>query len=128
MDENRITQLIIGCCIDIHNTYGPGLLESVYEEVLFFDLEEMGFDVERQKVVPIEHKGRHLSSGFRIDLLVDKKVLIELKSVERVAPVHKKQVLAYLKLTGIKLGLLINFNEVLLKNGITRIVNNLKEL
>ncbi len=125
MNENRISQQVIGCCIDVHNMYGPGLLESVYEEVLFFELEEMGFEVERQKLVPIQHKGRNLSSGFRIDLLIDKKVLIELKSVEKIAPVHKKQVLTYLKLTGVKLGLLINFNEILLKNGITRIVNNL---
>ena len=123
--ENELSGLIIGTCIEIHRELGPGLLESVYEEVLTYELTEKGLLVERQKDVPVVYKGKKMELGFRADLIVNETVLIELKSVEAISKVHPKIVLTYLKLTGLKLGLLINFNEVLLKDGITRIVNNL---
>lgn len=125
MTENDISKLIVNTAYQIHVELGPGLLESVYEEVMFNELKSIGIHVERQKAIPLIWKNTKLSLGFRADLIVDHKVLIELKSVETIAPVHKKQVLTYLKLTDIKLGLLINFNVALIKNGITRIVNNL---
>jgi GxxExxY protein len=101
------------------------LLESVYEEILFYELTDSGLKVERQKPIPLKWKGIKMKIGFRADLVVEEKVLIELKSVEAIAPVHPKQVLTYLKGTGLKLGLLINFNEKLIKDGITGMVNNL---
>jgi GxxExxY protein len=104
---------------------GPGLLESVYEEVLYYELINQGLQVERQKPIPLVWKDIKMSIGFRADLIVENKVIIELKSVEAIAPVHPKQLLTYLKITDMKLGLLINFNEKLIKDGITRIVNNL---
>ena len=123
--ENVLSEKLIGICINIHQSLGPGLLESVYEEVLNYELLKNGFRIERQKEIPFTYDSIRLESGFRADLIVEKKVLIELKSVEFIAPVHKKQVLTYLKLANLKLGLLINFNESLLHHGITRIVNNL---
>jgi GxxExxY protein len=108
-----------------HKDLGPGLLESVYEEILFYDLRNRNLFVERQKAIPTIWKNEKLNLGFRADLIVSKKVLIEIKSIEGLAPVQFKQVLTYLKLSEIKLGLLINFNEALLKNGIRRIVNGL---
>ena len=104
---------------------GPGLLESVYEEIMFFELTKFGFKVEHQRGVPVIWDDIKMEIGFRADLIVENKVIIELKSVETIAPVHPKQLLTYLKITGIKLGLLINFNEALIRDGITRIVNNL---
>jgi len=101
------------------------LLESVYEEILHFELLQLGLQVERQKAVPVIWKDLKMELGFRADLIVENKVIIELKSVETIAPVHPKQLLTYLKITGLKLGLLINFNEKLIKDGITRIVNKL---
>ncbi len=125
MTENEISKIIVDKCYQIHVELGPGLLESVYEEVLYFELKQEGLKVERQKSLPVTYKGLEMNIGFRADLIVDDKVIIELKSVELIAPVHPKQLLTYLKITNLKLGLLINFNEVLIKNGITRIVNNL---
>ena len=104
---------------------GPGLLESVYEEILYMELLDQGLKVERQKAIPVVWKDKLIEIGFRADLIVENKVIIELKSVEAIVPVYKKQLLTYLKLTDFRLGLLINFNEKLIKNGITRIVNNL---
>jgi GxxExxY protein len=104
---------------------GPGLLESVYEEILFFELAKQGLKVDRQKSIPVYWNELKMDMGFRADLIVENKVIIELKSVEMIAPVHPKQLLTYLRITGFKLGLLINFNEKLIKDGITRIVNNL---
>lgn len=123
--ENRISGEIVNTCFQIHNRLGPGLLESVYEEILSYELQELGFEVRRQEAVPVKWKGFKMSLGFRADLIVEDKVLIELKSVKEVAPVHYKQLLTYLKLTNLKLGLLVNFNENLIKNGINRVVNNL---
>lgn len=125
MTENEISKIIVDKCYHIHVELGPGLLESVYEEVLYFELKEEGLKVERQKSLPVTYKGLEMNIGFRADLIVEDKVIIELKSVEVIAPVHPKQLLTYLRITNLKLGLLINFNEVLIKNGITRIVNNL---
>lgn len=109
----------------MHLQLGPGLLESVYEEIMFYELSHQGLSVVRQKSVPVIWNELKMELGFRADLIVEDKVIIELKSVEIIAPVHPKQLLTYLRLTGIKLGLLINFNVPLIKNGITRIVNNL---
>ena len=125
MTENEIATKIIGVCITLHKTLGPGLLESVYENTLAYDLKEIGFDVKQQAAIPLIYKEVRIEAGFRIDLLVNDKVIIELKSVEKLQPVHYAQTLTYLKLSGKKLGLLINFNVKLLKNGVHRIVNNL---
>jgi GxxExxY protein len=111
----------------IHTTLGPGLLESVYEAVLFYELEKLGLLVARQVPIPVVYSKIKLDEGFRADLIVGKRVIVELKSIEKVAPVHKKQLLTYLRLADKRLGLLINFNEALIKNGITRIVNRLEE-
>jgi len=123
--ENMLTSHVIGCAIDIHKALGPGLLESVYEVSLAYELEEVGFDVKRQVSIPVRYKEIKHDVGFRADLLVEDKLIIEIKSVENLAPVHYAQTLTYLKLSGMNLALLINFNNVILKNGIHRIVNNL---
>ena len=125
MIENEISALIVNKAYDIHVQLGPGLLESVYEEILYYELNKEGLFVERQKAIPIIWEDMKMNIGFRADLIVEEKVIIEIKSVETIAPVHKKQLLTYLKVADMKLGLLINFNERLIKNGITRIVNNL---
>ena len=125
MTENEISKIIVNTCYNIHVKLGPGLLESVYEEILYYELIEQGLKVERQKAIPVIWKDIKMEIGFRTDLIVENKVIIELKSVEAIAPVHPKQLLTYLRITGLKLGLLINFNEKLIKDGITRIVNNL---
>ncbi len=125
MNENEIAKIIVNTCYKIHVEMGPGLLESVYEEILHVELLNKGLEVERQKGIPVYWNNRKMNLGFRADLIVQSKVVVELKSVEQIAAVHPKQVLTYLKLTNLKLGLLINFNVPLIKNGITRIVNNL---
>lgn len=125
MTENQIAQQIVNTSYNIHVQLGPGLLESVYEEILNYELVSQGLKVERQKPIPVFWKGKKMNIGFRADLIIEEKVIIELKSVEIIAPVHPKQLLTYLKITGLKLGLLINFNEKLIKTGITRIVNGL---
>lgn len=125
MTENELSYKIIGLALDIHKTLGPGLLESVYETALVHDLIENGFNVKSQCALPFYYKEIKMDAGFRIDLLVEEKILVEIKSVELLAPVHFAQTLTYLKLSGLKLGLLINFNVKTLKEGIHRIVNNL---
>ncbi|MGE0590334.1 MAG: GxxExxY protein [Cyclobacteriaceae bacterium] len=125
MTENDLSYKIIGIALDIHKTLGPGLLESVYETALGHDLIENGLKVRAQCALPFYYKEIKMDAGFRIDLLVEEKVLIEIKSVELLAPVHFAQTLTYLKLSGLKLGLLINFNVKTLKEGIHRVVNNL---
>ena len=125
MTENQIAKVIVDCCFKIHTELGPGLLESVYEEILNFELKDYGFDVKRQTGIPVYWKGLKMDQGFRTDLIINNKVIIEIKSIENVAAVHYKQLLTYLKLTNLKLGLLVNFNENLIKNGISRVVNNL---
>lgn len=125
MTENEISKIIVDACFRIHKKLGPGLFESVYERILQIELEKNGLVVERQKVVPVIWDDELIEQGFKADLIVNKKVIVELKSIEKLAAVHHKQLLTYLKLTGIKLGLLVNFKENLIKDGITRIVNNL---
>jgi len=125
MHENEISKIILDCAFKIHTDLGPGLFESVYEEILYNELINKRFNVERQKALPIRYGETRVDNAFRIDLVIDNKVIVEIKSVEKVLPVHQKQLLTYLKLSGLKLGLLINFNEAHLKNGITRIVNKL---
>jgi GxxExxY protein len=124
MEINEITGQIIGAAIKIHNELGPGLFESVYEEVLHYELTKRGLLSERQVTIPVYYDGIKMEIGFRADLRVEKKVIVELKSVEIMAPVFKKKLLSYLKLANLQIGLLINFNEELLKNGITRLFNN----
>lgn len=125
MTENEISYQIIGAAIELHKTLGPGLLESVYEEALALELEEQGLRVQNQLAVPMKYKSLTFEKGFRLDLLVEDKVIIEVKSVEQLAPVHYSQLLTYLRLADKKLGLLINFNSKILKNDIHRIVNDL---
>ncbi|MEX0996830.1 MAG: GxxExxY protein [Flavobacteriaceae bacterium] len=125
MSENQIAKIIVDACYRLHVQLGPGLLESVYETILFFELSEQGLKVERQRPIPVFWNEIKMELGFRADLIVEDKVIVEIKSVEQIAPVHPKQLLTYLKITGLKLGLLINFNEPLIKTGIKRIVNNL---
>ena len=125
MIENEISYAIIGIAIELHKSLGPGLLESAYEKALAFDLREKGFTVKEQVAMPFIYKDVKQELGYRIDLLVEDKVLIELKSVEQLNPVHFAQTLTYLKLSGIKLGLLINFNSKILKDGVHRLVNDL---
>jgi GxxExxY protein len=127
MRENDIGTRVIEAAINIHRELGPGLFESVYEVVLARELSDFGLKIDRQVPIPIIYKGITFDEGFRADLVVEGKVLLELKSVEAVLPVHKKQVSTYLRLTGLKLGYLLNFGEALLKSGITRCVNGLEE-
>ena len=125
MTENDISKIIVDAAFNIHYKLGPGLLESVYEEIMYYELTNIGLFVEKQKAIPAIWNDLKMEIGFRADLIVENKVIIELKSIEAIAPVHLKQLLTYLKISGLKLGLLINFNETLIKNGITRIVNKL---
>jgi GxxExxY protein len=125
MTENELSKLFLDIAFKIHTVLGPGLLESAYENILCYELEKNNIPFQRQIDVPIHYDNKTFSNAFRADLILDNKVIIELKSVESLNDVHKKQLLTYLKLTGLKLGLLINFNEKSLKNGIVRIVNNL---
>lgn len=123
MLENDIATKIIGCAIEVHRSLGPGLLESAYRECLFYDLVEMGLSVEKERSLPIIYKEVKLDHGYRMDLVVENKVVIEIKTVELFTNVHTAQVLTYLKLGNYKLGLLINFHVAILKNGIKRIIN-----
>ena len=127
MTENEIGTEVIGAAMAVHRGLGPGLLETVYEVALAEELKERGLTVERQVSIPIEYKGVRFDEGFRADLVIESKVIVELKSVERVSEAHKKQVQTYLRLTGYKLGYLLNFGEALLKRGITRCVKGLDE-
>ena len=121
---NKITEKIIGIAIDVHRALGPGLLESAYEACMFYDLKQTDMKIEQQKHLPILYKGIKLDCSYRLDFLVEDEVIVEIKSVEKLLPIHKAQLLSYLKISGLKVGLLINFNVKFLKNGIQRIVNN----
>ena len=125
MTENAIATLIVDAAFKIHKTLGPGLLESVYQSILAHELQKRGLRVNQQVGVPVHYEGIKLEVGYRIDLLVAGKVIIEVKSVEQLAPIHKKQLLTYLRLMNLRLGLLINFNVELIKDGIQRVVNGL---
>src|SRR5258705_8289062 len=125
MTENEISEKIIGCAIQVHRELGPGLLESSYQECLYFELIQSGLLVEKQKPLPLVYKEVKLECGYRLDLLVENKVIIEVKAVEALSDVHLAQVLTYLKLSQCRLGLLMNFNVALIKDGIKRVVNKL---
>ena len=123
MTENEISQKIIGAAIEVHKQLGPGLLESTYETCLTYELKQMGLDVKQQQALPVVYKEVKLDAGYRIDLLIENKVIIEIKSVEALADIHTAQLLTYLKLKDLKLGLLINFNSVRVVDGLKRILN-----
>ena len=126
-EYNRITHAILGGALAVHKALGPGLLESAYEACLAFELSERGLKVERQKALPVRYREVDLDCGYRIDLLLDGKVIVEVKAVERLNPIHEAQLLSYLKLSNCKVGLLINFNVRILKNGVRRLVLGLEE-
>ncbi len=119
---NRITDGIIGAAIEVHKTLGPGLLESAYQAALAYELAERGFQVEQQKPLPMAYKDVKLDAGYRFDFMVNRKVIVELKSIDELAPIHAAQLLSYLRLSNCKVGLLINFNVNLLKHGIKRLI------
>ena len=125
MDENQLSKIIIDSAIKVHKILGLGLLESAYEETLYYELNKEGLNVEKQKPMPLIYDEVKLDVGYRIDLIIESKLIIEIKSVEYLNDVHLAQILTYLKLSGCKLGLLINFNVKYLKDGIKRVVNNL---
>lgn len=120
---NAITAQIIGAAIEVHRELGPGLLESAYETCLFHELTQRGLKVERQKGLPVTYKGLNLESGYRIDLLVEDQVIVEIKALDKLAAIHEAQLLCYLKLSGCRVGLLINFNVKVLTQGVKRVVN-----
>jgi len=125
MNENELSRIIVDAAFKIHTKLGPGLLESVYEATLAYELENRGLNIMRQQAIPVVYEEVKLDLGFRADIIVNQKVVLEVKSAEAIAPVHAKQLRTYLKLMDMKLGLLINFNVNLIKEGITRVVNNL---
>lgn len=127
MTENEIAREIVNAAFKVHTRLGPGLLESVYETVLAYELQKRGLRVVRQQPIPVVYEEVKMEDGFRADLIVEGRVIVELKSLEAVAPVHKKQLLTYLRLSDRRLGLLINFGSELIKDGITRVVNGLAE-
>ena len=127
MTENEIGTVIVDVAIAVHRELGPGLLESVYEVVLAHELEQRGLSVKRQMPLPVHYKNMTFDEAFRADIVGDEKVIVELKSVERLSEAHKKQVQTYLRLKGCKLGFLLNFGEALMKRGITRVVNGLED-
>ncbi len=127
MTENQIATIVVDAALKIHRALGPGLLESVYEATLAYELGQRGLSVLTQQGVPVVYEGVQLDLGFRPDMIVNNKLIVEVKSIEAIAPVHRKQLETYLRLTGIHLGLLINFNVELIKNGIQRVVNRLPE-
>ena len=121
---NQITEAIIGAAIEVHRALGPGLLESAYEACTVFEVAQRGLRVEEQKPLPVVYREVRLDCGYRLDLLVEEAVIVEIKAVERLMPIHQAQLLSYLKLSGCKVGLLINFNVEILKHGVRRVVNN----
>lgn len=125
MTENQISKVIFDCALKVHRHCGPGLLESAYEACLFYELNKAGLKVEKQKPLPLIYEDVNLEVGYRVDIIVESKVIIEIKAVEALNDVHLAQVLTYLKLSNCRLGMLINFNVTLIKNGIRRVVNNL---
>ncbi len=127
MDINKLSSKVIGAAIEVHKTLGPSLLESAYEECLCHELSLQGLSFERQKPLAVTYKEKLLDCGYRLDIVVEKKIILELKSCEKIEPIHKAQLLTYLRLSGINLGLILNFNVPVMRNGIARVVNNLKE-
>ena len=127
MDINELSSKIIGAAIEVHKALGPGLLESAYEDCLCHEFGLRGLSNERQKPLPVIYKGKELDCGYRLDVVVENAIILELKSCEKIDPIHKAQLLTYLKLSGLKLGLLMNFNVAMMRDGIVRIVNKLDE-
>jgi len=127
MDINELSSKIIGAAIEVHKKLGPGLLESVYEECICHELSLRGISFERQKPLPVVYKGKKLDCGYRLDIVVENAIILELKSCEKIEPIHRAQLLTYLKLSDLNLGLLLNFNTPVMRDGIVRIVNELKE-
>ena len=125
MTENQLATEIVDAAYQVHKALGPGLLESAYTAILAFELQAKGLHIEHQQPIPLNYKGIHVDAAFRADVIVEHKVIIEVKSVEGLAPVHRRQLLTYLRLADMRLGLLINFNVVLIKDGIARVVNDL---
>ena len=124
LSENQITEKIIGCAIKVHSTLGPGLLESVYQQCLYYEIRKSGLKVEKEKPLPVFYEEVVLDCGYRLDLVVESRVIVELKSVESLSDIHLAQILTYLKLSGCEIGLLINFNVTQLIKGIKRVINN----
>jgi len=127
MELNDLSRITIGLAMEVHKALGPGLLESAYEECLFYELQTSGLYVEKQKILPLKYKEIEIDKGYRIDLMIENKLIVELKAVEAINDVHLAQILTYLKLTNCQLGLLINFNVTLLKHRVKRVVNNFEE-
>ena len=127
MNINELSSNIIGAAIEVHKILGPGLLESAYEECICHAFNIRGLQYERQKLLPIIYKGKNMDCGYRLGVIVEEKIILELKACEKIEPIHKAQLLTYLKISGIKLGLVLNFNVPLLKDGITRVVNEFNE-
>ncbi len=127
MEQNEITDAIIGAAIEVHRELGPGLLESTYEACLAYELSQRGLEVVRQFYLPLRYKGLQLDAGYKVDLMVERRVIVELKAVEQLDPIHEAQLLSYLRLSGCHVGLLINFNVRALRNGIKRMVHKLPE-
>ncbi len=127
MNLSKLTEKVIGACIEIHRELGPGLLESAYEECLCYELAESGLWFSRQQALPVVYKGIQLDCGYRMDIVVENAVILELKTVDALLPIHEAQLLTYLRLTGLPLGLLLNFNVAVFRHGIKRIANNYKE-
>ncbi len=127
LDLNQLSSEIIGVAIEVHKELGPGLLESTYEECMCYEFRIRNISFERQKPMPITYKGNTLDCGYRLDILVEHAIIIELKACEKLEPIHKAQLLTYLKLSNLKLGLILNFNVPLMRDGITRVVNKLDE-
>jgi GxxExxY protein len=125
MIENELSRVVFDCALKVHQTLGPGLLESAYEECLFYELKKTGLEIKKQKPLPLIYEEVKLDVGYRLDIIIENKLILEIKSVDALNDIHFAQLLTYLKLTNCKLGLLINFNVVLIKNGIKRVVNNL---
>jgi GxxExxY protein len=125
MTENELSKIVFECALKVHQNLGPGLLESAYEECLFYELKKSGLNIEKQKGLPLIYEDVKLDIGYRLDIIIENKLILEIKSVEALTDVHFAQLLTYLKLTNCKLGMLINFNVALIKNGIKRVVNNL---
>lgn len=125
MTENELSKVVFNCSLKVHQTLGPGLLESAYEECLYYELKKTGLEIEKQKSLPLIYEEVKLDIGYRLDMLIENKLILEIKAVDALNEIHFAQLLTYLKLTNCKLGLLINFNVALIKNGIRRIVNNL---
>jgi len=127
MDINELSSKIIGAAIEVHRALGPGLLESAYEKCLCYELNQRGLTFERQRSLPVIYKGQKIDCGYKLDVVVENTIILELKSCEEIEPIHKAQLLTYLKLSGFKLGLLLNFNVPFLREGIVRIANGLAE-